>query len=70
MIYNYDISFISVNTIVMSRVALLKGIRDFTVDADGSKEDYSVKLKVDSCAICGSDIRILIMEIKEFHIQR
>ena len=43
----------------MSRVALLKGIRDFkVVDADGSKEDYSVKLKVDSCAICGSDIRI------------
>ena len=55
----------------MSRVALLKGIRDFkVVDADGSKEDYSVKLKVDSCAICGSDIRIFNHGNKEFPIQR
>ena len=43
----------------MNKAAFLRGIRDFKVknDRDMSNE-YLVKIKVDSCAICGSDIRI------------
>ncbi len=43
----------------MSKAAFLRGINDFHVCEDKDKsKDYAVKIKVDSCAICGSDIRI------------
>ena len=43
----------------MSKAAFLRGIRDFHVqDEKDLSNGYSVKIKVDSCAICGSDIRI------------
>ena len=43
----------------MSKAAFLRGIKDFNVAEDcNDSNDYLVKIKVDSCAICGSDIRI------------
>ena len=42
----------------MHKVALLKGIK--IIDVENSVDDFydGLKLRVDSCAICGSDIRI------------
>ena len=43
----------------MKKAAFLKGIRDFHIQNDSeNSQNYAVKIKVDSCAICGSDIRI------------
>ena len=43
----------------MSKAAFLRGIKDLHVENDSENPDnYAVKIKVDSCAICGSDIRI------------
>ncbi len=43
----------------MQKAAFLKGIRDFHVGEDSqTNEESSVRIKVDCCAICGSDIRI------------
>ena len=43
----------------MSKAAFLRVIKDFNVAEDcNDSNDYLVKIKVDSCAICGSDIRI------------
>ena len=39
--------------------AFLSGIKNFSLKDDSTeKNDFSVKIKVDSCAICGSDLRI------------
>ena len=42
----------------MNKSAFLKDIRNFTLGNNNDLEVFSVKIKVDSCAICGSDIRI------------
>ena len=43
----------------MNKSAFLQGIRKFSLGDDNREnEDFSVKIKVDSCAICGSDLRI------------
>ena len=44
----------------MNKAAFLYGKKEFSVQSFESEkiESYSVKIKVDSCAICGSDIRI------------
>ena len=43
----------------MNKSAFLTGIRNFSIgNDDRENEDFSVKIKVDSCAICGSDLRI------------
>ena len=43
----------------MQKAAFLKGIRDFQVCEDfQTNDESSVRIKIDSCAICGSDIRI------------
>ena len=43
----------------MNKTAFLKDIRKFSLrNNDSDKKEYAVKIKVDSCAICGSDLRI------------
>ncbi len=43
----------------MSRSAFLTGIRSIEIGEDANlSSEYCVKIKVNSCAICGSDIRI------------
>ena len=43
----------------MNKTAFLQGIRKFSLGNNQSpKKNYSVKIRVDSCAICGSDLRI------------
>lgn len=43
----------------MNKSAFLQDIRKFSLGNNNSdSEDFSVKIKVNSCAICGSDIRI------------
>ena len=43
----------------MNKTAFLKDIRKFSLgNNNGDNKDFSVKIKVNSCAICGSDLRI------------
>ena len=51
--------FLPNNSVIMKKAAFLKSIKHFSVGIDETNdESCSVKIKVDSCAICGSDIRI------------